>query len=653
MKIKKKIELNKETHSVRASQVVLQYGVGAMVDFPDQTLMTAAPEIWRSAVTEVHDERLEKLLNVDFFGIPDNKEEGSVESDGISYTRFPEWYFCPKCRSFKPLSEWKEEYSKSINSKVKKWRKNDPDMTRNLKCTRCSQDLVVARIVCVCECGHIDDFPWVKWTHLKNSNGARPICDNPELVIKTNPSSTEGLEGILLECKNCKAKASLKGVFDRSCFEQLDEKTGYNYNLKCSGRHPWNNKREKCNNYPKVVQRGSSSVYFPVTISSLVIPPYSSMLTNKIQNSVSYSDFIKSITDGIKKLENIGIDISLEIRRNLIVKEIENFTKKISYEIGEPENKIKDILERRWMNEEKEDVRESVDIKYKWEEYKALKGENELVEEGGDFIRESTNIEDYNLPYVKEISLIHKIREVQAMIGFSRLKPVEGINYNEKEILVNIKQKDTNWYPGYEVRGEGIFIEFDEKAIEKWRKDNIEISKRVNLINENYQNSYYGNGKDRKITDKFLLIHTISHLLMKQLSFECGYNIASLKERIYCSEKSEGELMNGILIYTASGDSEGTLGGLIRQGREDTFPSIYKKAIESAFICSNDPVCNMSKGQGRDSLNLSACYSCTLVPETSCSEFNIFLDRAMIAGTFEHPDIGFYSSYLKQNSNEI
>ena len=88
------------------------------------------------------------------------------------------------------------------------------------------------------------------------------------------------------------------------------------------------------------------------------------------------------------------------------------------------------------------------------------------------------------------------------------------------------------------------------------------------------------------------------------------------------------------------------MGGLVRQGRPDVFPGIFRKAIEAAVTCSNDPVCSLSQGQGRDSLNLSACYSCTLVPETSCEEFNVFLDRGSVIGTFEDPEIGFYSSYV-------
>ena len=139
------------------------------------------------------------------------------------------------------------------------------------------------------------------------------------------------------------------------------------------------------------------------------------------------------------------------------------------------------------------------------------------------------------------------------------------------------------------------------------------------------------------------MLHSLSHALMNQLSFECGYSIASLSERIYCSDAPNTK-MAGIFIYTASGDAEGTLGGLVRQGRVDMFDKVFKKAIEAARTCSNDPICITSRGQGRDSLNLAACYACGLLPETCCEEFNSFLDRAMLIGTYEHPEIGFWST---------
>lgn len=132
-----------------------------------------------------------------------------------------------------------------------------------------------------------------------------------------------------------------------------------------------------------------------------------------------------------------------------------------------------------------------------------------------------------------------------------------------------------------------------------------------------------------------------------------GYLNASLKERIYCSEEADGKEMSGVLIYTACGDSEGTLGGLVRQGRADTFPKIFNKAIENARTCSNDPVCSLSQGQGRDSLNLAACYSCALIPETSCEEFNSFLDRGVVVGTFDNPNLGFFQGVYEGTPSPV
>ena len=366
-----------------------------------------------------------------------------------------------------------------------------------------------------------------------------------------------------------------------------------------------------------------------------------------VQNSSAFSDLKKAITESIKAVVSLGIPVTQEMKDKLIAQKISEYADKVSLEIGKSVEKVRPILERRW-NGADDDEYTTTSVKYRAEEYAALNGEVSLDDNKGEFVRESVDIEDYDLPYVKGISLIHKVREVQALVGYSRLEPVDSDNLelSEKIKKINIKEESTNWYPGYDVRGEGIFIEFDEDAINAWRNGNEAIQRRVDLLNENYLKSYYGEKRPREITAKFLLLHTLSHLLMKQLSFECGYSIASIKERLYCSEEAEGRAMAGIFVYTASGDSEGTMGGLVRQGRADTFPAIFKKAMEVAITCSNDPVCSLSNGQGRDSLNLSACHSCTLVPETSCEEFNVFLDRGVVLGTFEERNIGFYSEQV-------
>ena len=610
--IKEKVDLNRVTHSVRAAQAVLQYGVGAMVDFPDQTLVTSAPEYW-NRTSYIHDDRFAKALDVDYFALPTN----------VAYARFPEWYFCPKCRKFQPLSKWIAEYRRRAKDKQLEY---DANMVFHMQCPDCKQDLVVARIVTVCEDGHLNDFPWIKWVHARSK---KPLCPNPSLKFKTGASGSEGLEGLSIEC-SCGARTTLKSAFDKDIFEEMDKEEG-SFGFRCEGHHPFKHTKDACCKYPRTVQRGASSVYFPVTHSSLVIPPYADKLNTKIEQSAAYEKDIIKISD----------EDTPEEKLELIKKRLSKWSEEIALEIGASKADVEKILTRKWLNSDTETV-DVTSVKYRFDEYMALTGEISTSNNAlGDFSREAMPVEDYKIPHLKSVSLIDKVRVVNALTGFSRINPALS---KSDPGFVSVKDAETRWYPAYEVRGEGIFIEFNQADIEQWVADNPEISHRAEKLNCNYSRSFIGKNHPRIITPKFVMLHTISHLLIAQLSFECGYSIASLSERLYCSETNEGKEMAGILIYTASGDSEGTLGGLVRQGRPDAFPRIFKKAVNSARTCSNDPVCIMSEGQGRDSLNLAACHACALLPETCCEERNAFLDRGIIVGTFVHRDIGFWSS---------
>lgn len=646
MKSAKRVRLNKFTHSVRASQAVLQYGVGAMVDFPDQTLMTAAPEYWAERIIKFEDDRLQKVLRVNYLGMPGGKDEERFQ-EGISYARFPEWYFCPKCRKFQPLSKWVEEYKRKASAKIQD---KDPDMVEHMQCQTCRQDLVVARVLVACKHGHIDDFPWVKWVHYRNVGGKKTVCEHPSLKFKTGASSTESLEGLIVTCEYCHARATLKDAFNPEIFQEFDKKEQKS-DFICTGRHPWKNIKEVCNQYPRAIQRGSSSVYYPVTVSSLTIPPFSDLLNTKINESSAFQEVRTAIS--------CMAGMPQEMKDSFIQIQLPQWAKRIAKEISAKEDVVCEVLKRKWCNVVEEEYT-TQSVKYRGEEYEALNGTAGIGSSvSRDFSRESMDTTLYDIPYIKNISLIHKIREVQALTGFSRLNPVEWSGQSQcPEGFVPIKEKTTDWYPAYEVRGEGIFIELDQDIIKQWASDNKRVQKRVDNLNNSYAGSFFGQNYPRQINAKFVMLHTLAHLLIKQLSFECGYSIASLKERIYCSEAVDGKEMAGILIYTASGDSEGTLGGLVRQGRPDCLTKIFRKALEGALTCSNDPVCSLSDGQGRDSLNLAACYSCTLIPETSCEEYNVFLDRGVLVGTFKDHTMGLFSSFvygeelLRKKSNE-
>jgi len=142
------------------------------------------------------------------------------------------------------------------------------------------------------------------------------------------------------------------------------------------------------------------------------------------------------------------------------------------------------------------------------------------------------------------------------------------------------------------------------------------------------------------------MIHTLAHMLINQLAFDCGYGSASLRERVYCEFEPDTEPMQGLLLYTASGDAEGTMGGLVRQGEPDRFPETLTRALRRAQWCSSDPVCIESTGQGTDNANLAACHGCVLVSETSCEEGNRLLDRTMVVGSPDEPEQGFFSPLL-------
>jgi hypothetical protein len=286
--------------------------------------------------------------------------------------------------------------------------------------------------------------------------------------------------------------------------------------------------------------------------------------------------------------------------------------------------------------------------KYRKMEYDAI-----LSEAGGenqDFYVSKNRADSYNDSETggaisvgfTSIGLLHKLRETRAFVGFSRWLPEDGKSLETRKDFIKLG-RSISWLPAIVVRGEGVFFEFNEKRLKVWSGQK-EIINRINLLSENYNIERIKRAKERRsISPQFVLIHTFAHLVINQFSYECGYGSSSLRERIYCNLEFPDDTMNGVLIYTASGDSEGSLGGLVRQGKQGNLETIVYNAIENARWCSSDPICIDSLGQGPNSCNLSACHNCSLLPETCCEESNMLLDRAMLIGTLDNPFIGYFN----------
>ena len=363
----------------------------------------------------------------------------------------------------------------------------------------------------------------------------------------------------------------------------------------------------------------------------------------RIQSSEEYKRCLDRIAD---------MDDDERIER--IKSRLTKWSKDIGFELSKSEIDILPLLNKLLLvsSDAKQQDDESSEV-YRHAEYEALTGAILDGNDDGDFVREELSAKDFSVSGLKQVALLHKIREVRALVGFTRLDPPSsgklGIPDADLGRFQCVKQPETNWYPGYEVRGEGIFLEFDNTTIEEWIASSPHALAQAKKINDNVLRC--GRSGVRNITPKFVFLHTLSHMLIRQFSFECGYNSASLRERIYCDIEHPEFPMCGLFIYTTSGDAEGTLGGLVRQGRSDCLPDVLKAAIAGAMWCSNDPVCIDSGGQGRDGLNMAACHSCMLLPETSCEEYNVYLDRSLIVGKMLDRSTGYFTSWLNANNN--
>jgi hypothetical protein len=259
---------------------------------------------------------------------------------------------------------------------------------------------------------------------------------------------------------------------------------------------------------------------------------------------------------------------------------------------------------------------------------------------------------------VSRVGLVERLKETRAFFGFDRLKssasPLHGMPDSAMQQLFRRPPSEgQRWLPAVQVFGEGIYIEFDEEAIRHWQDANaswLEARLKDDFITRleaMFATLPPSGGATRSWASRYLLVHTFAHILVNQLVFECGYSTASLRERLFVSSDGMAP-MAATLIYTAAGDSEGTLGGLVRLGHPDRLGAVVQRALARALWCSADPVCSEHLGgSGPRLANLAACHACVLLPETSCETINHGLDRAMVVGTPEARSAGFMSQLLE------
>ena len=585
-------------------------GVGSVIDTPDASIIIETfdnwgyPSYYDQEINKhiILDDRLVNRLRTRFpklkrlASIP--VEEDGWKTDVQPYANyFPKWFYCPRCHRFMHLSDWKKHWG--VGKQEFDLQCFNPDCNK--------EQLEQVRFVLTCDDGHIHDLPWIFWNNRKIVDAPEneeeseskihidfeggTCCEQPDLRYIISQENTD-LSGIHIKCNNCKKTATLKGIFS--------------YEQKCSGLKYWNGykdgqpSKEECNKRMSVKIKTSNSVYYANTLSSLWIPEKQILqLTTEIRTDIdeiiNQEDFEQKELERYAKRKNIDMELVNQYLEGAEIAYIPDIVyRKAEYEYfltkKQPENKM---------------------IKFR-----------------------QINVKDTLLGFEKLVK-IDRLKKITVQTSFTRNQPIDtdsilisdnGYEYSVKRQSVSKNSFETRLLPAIENYGEGILFVLDEQKLKEW-ESNEKIIQRIEKIQSNAAESDWQMHKikAKTLTAREVLIHTLSHLLIREFEYVCGYPMSSLQERLYV-----GSEMNGFLISAFDG-TDGYLGGLTKLCNNlDRLQQLIDSALQRAKDCSLDPICYESEGQGVAQLNLAACHSCTIVPDTSCEMSNLFLDRKLV-----------------------
>lgn len=588
----------------RKSKIVNSAGCGALVEFPGFSGIMGGQNLWSKSDNlkkmKIHERTLEEKLHKKYFiQVTTNKNDANnyQKEYKIPVIRFPEWYYCPRCHQL--------DLAKNIAINYK----SDKNRVEPLNCNYCKDtELLPSRFVISCAYGHIDDFPYIWWVH-RGEN-----CEKPRLEL-TYKGKTGGLDSIIVSCRTCGKSQSLANVLNK-------ESTVY---LKCQGRTPWlgSNSRCICGQPVIALLRGSSNVYYPEQESALTIPPWSNIIQKSIDEH--FDTF-----NGFMPLSSIDNNTKVTlIKNNFINLQLNNLLSCTEDE----------FVEQVFLRFEPKEMQTDKKLDSQLEEYLAFTGEDK---DDYYFKTRTEDIDEELKPFISKVKLVKRLREVKVLKSFRRISAFEEDGSNSAPL----SDKTEEWLPANELLGEGIFIEFSRKKLEEWI---FKVGDRYEKMKLRYNRSNLGATHSCRFSPILVALHTFSHLLMRELSYNCGYDSAALCERLYVSDGSEKEWMSGILVYTASTCSDGSLGGLVRQGEKKRLKNTIGSMLNRAAWCSNDPICIEAKSQGLNSLNYAACHACALVPEIGCCFNNTVLDRFAIVGSIENRKLGLLGEFFADN----
>ena len=597
---------------------------------------------------------------------PNSKlEEGTFTVPAIV---FPRWFFSRTKKDFKPVEEWiriwKEKgcnngdlryFAPPRDPYTKTFRRINDSRLQEGK-NKVHELLEQSSMVLICPNGHISDIPWQQYFSAKLNEGKRvteegfdlfnyesdPCPENNngehELQWLENRSHTESFG--MLKCKCCGKTVSLEGIM--------------NLQPLCPGDKPWEGIGQQ--DYAACMQKNkrstmkwalvtSNSVYYAENFSSLYIPDDyrtgANVLDEKMQKVLTlmtekwFDKYTKKHPGATKQDYS---EHCFEDDFDSLIEYVISKADDSDYTLSEDEAlKVINAFLGDEQGDESGDVREQ----YRFEEFEVFQKNSKSLETNDKLIFNDIELPEPLSHYFHKIQQVSTLGVSNTQINFSRvsmpqpeLKDDGTIDYPNRMKIFSEAPEDVLTMPAVQSFGEGLFFSFNEETMSAWMSSHEDLFKEHYKAMSEHDDTFESIYREMTLGGiaRFLVLHTFSHILMKELEFSCGYPTASMSERLYFSNR-----MCGVLIYTTDG-AEGSMGGLVWQGQPELIENIIRKAMQRAMNCASDPIC----WENEDQLNYAACFSCAMVSETSCEKRNVGLDRRILVDG----DFGYFKDLI-------
>lgn len=611
------------------SQTVVPFGVGAIYDYLNYTAISLSVDDWDILANsnsfhalKINNPRLQYFVNkklkdlqkneyvwVQYFLNPPIKKERGMprELNDIFYPmpvkKFPEYYVCTRCGHLSKPHPTSNEKARCNNPSTPDWLNSSCGQIQKHK----KPFLEPSRFIGFCEDGHIQDVPWKEIMKLSCANNGCYEMDKeqPDLYLRDDGNGL-GFASLNLTCGKCKARKNLTGLNKENGFT---DKNG-NKLFSCKGKKPWlsDDIDDECSKELKIEPRGASRIYSPIQETGLFIPD-PNLISHPIEKEQAFEN-ARDLYDGSN--DDFLIQL-IELQLLVLAEKMEPVL---------TETQIFDLIKKHFesknsINDQQIDIDSEQDDFY-FKEFNVLTSDLK-DEEYESITKDFSSFNNFTKKYLSSLHAINKLKATTVLLGFER---AQG--------KFNCAQSTSNFLPAFEISGEGIFLNVGYEKVKNWLDQNSGFLDREKTLLNRAKEDFREHPALYSETG-FIMLHSLSHALLRQLSLECGYGINELKERIYFSHKNK---MAGILIYTSSSDSSGSLGGLVRMSRPEYFNGMFENAVNNSMNCSNDPICSESIGQGLAGLSFAACHSCLMIPDLACDVIpkNTYLDRSTLIG---------------------